>query len=221
MPTQNSQVKVPCPRFRTRRVLFAGAAIGLVLAAVVFLGVGRWLVVEDPLEKAKAIVVLSGSMPLRSIEAGKLYRAGYAPEIWLTHSNEPARTLQEMGIPFAGEDYYNKLVLIHEGVPPEAIQILEPPIVNTADEIGVAAAALARGKGEAVIVVTTKAHTRRTRLLWRRFAPGPGRAIVRAASGDSFDPSHWWRTTSDALEVVREILGLLNTWAGLPLHPAR
>jgi len=44
---------------------------------------------------------------------------------------------------------------------------------------------------------------------------------VRAATGDSFDPRHWWRTTSDALDVVREALGVLNTWAGLPVHPAR
>jgi uncharacterized SAM-binding protein YcdF (DUF218 family) len=193
----------------------------LVLAVVMFFGVGRWLVVEDPLVKARAILVLSGGMPLRAIEAAKLYREGYAPEIWLTHSTEPGDTLGEMGISFSGEEYYDKLVLIHEGVPPEAIRVLEPPIVNTADEIKVTAAALARGKGEAVILVTTKAHTRRVCLLWRRLVPGQGRAIVRAASGDPFDPRHWWRTTSDALDVVREVLGLLNAWAGLPLHPAR
>jgi uncharacterized SAM-binding protein YcdF (DUF218 family) len=106
-------------------------------------------------------------------------------------------------------------------VQPDAIHVLEPPIVNTADEIKVVAATLARGKGETVILVTTKAHTRRVRLLWRRLAPGQGRAIVRAASRDSFDPRHWWRNTSDALHVVREVLGLLNAWAGLPLHPAQ
>lgn len=210
------------PRSRTRCALLAFGGGGLVLATLIFFGIGRWLVVEDPLEKAQAIVVLSGAMPVRAIEAAKLYRQGFAPEVWLTHSTEPAETLGEMGIAFAGEDYYNKLVLIHEGVPAEAIHVLEPPIVNTVDEIKVAAAALARGKGEAVIIVTTKAHTRRTRLLWRRLAAGQGRAaIVRAASGDSFDPRHWWRTTSDALDVVREALGLLNAWAGLPLHPAR
>jgi uncharacterized SAM-binding protein YcdF (DUF218 family) len=194
---------------------------GLILAVVLFFGIGRWLVVEDPLVKARAIVVLSGAMPVRAIEAAKLYRDGYAPEIWLTHSTEPGATLKEMGIPFAGEDYYDTRILIREGVPAEAIHILEPPIVNTADEIKVAAAALARANGEAVIIVTTKAHTRRVGLLWRRLAPGQGRAIVRAASADPFDPRHWWRTTSDALDVVREVLGLLNAWAGLPLHPAQ
>ncbi len=193
----------------------------MVLALLIFFGVGRWLVVEDSLVKARAIVVLSGAMPVRAIEAAKLYREGYAPEIWLTHSTEPAETLEEMGIPFAGEDHYNTLVLIHDGVPAEAIHVLEPPIVNTADEIKVVASALARAKDQAVIFVTTKAHTRRVRLLWLRLARGQGRAIVRAASGDPFDPRHWWRSTSDALDVVREVLGLLNAWAGLPLHPAR
>jgi uncharacterized SAM-binding protein YcdF (DUF218 family) len=208
-------------RSRALRVLFASAGGGLVLALLIFFGVGRWLVVEDSLVKARAIVVLSGAMPVRAIEAAKLYREGYAPEIWLTHSTEPAETLEEMGIPFAGEDHYNTLVLIHEGVPAGAIHVLEPPIVNTADEIKVVASTLARAKGQAVIFVTTKAHTRRVRLLWLRLARGQGRAIVRAASGDPFDPRHWWRSSSDALDVVREVLGLLNAWAGLPLHPAR
>jgi uncharacterized SAM-binding protein YcdF (DUF218 family) len=192
----------------------------LILALVIFFGLGRWLVVEDPLANARAIVVLSGAMPLRAIEAAKLYRSGYAPEIWLTHSAEPGETLKSMGIPFTGEDYFNKLVLIQQGVPPEAIHVLGPPIVNTADEIKVVAAALGRRNDRAVILVTTKAHTRRVRLLWRRLVPAQNHAIVRAAADDPFDPGHWWRTTRDALDVVREVLGLLNAWAGLPLHPA-
>lgn len=188
---------------------------------VSFLGLGRWLVVEDPLMKARAIAVLSGGMPLRAFEAAKLYRQGYAQEIWLTHSTEPGETLGAIGIPFAGEDYYNVRILIHEGVPREAIRVVEPPIVNTADEINAIAAALAREKDRTLIVVTTKAHTRRVGLLWRKIAAGRGRAIVRAASEDPFDPRRWWRSTGDALDVVREVLGLLNAWAGLPLHPAR
>jgi uncharacterized SAM-binding protein YcdF (DUF218 family) len=208
---------------RSRKPGIVAAVVygALLMAIVMFLGVGRWLVVEDPLDKARAIAVLSGSMPLRAMEAAKLYREGYAPEIWLTHSSEPGETLGEMGISFAGEDYYNTRILIHEGVSPQAIHVLETPVVNTADEIRVIGAVLAGEKDRTVIIVTTKAHTRRARLLWRRLASGNGVAIVRAASGDSFDPRHWWRTTSDALDVVREVLGILNAWAGLPLHPAQ
>jgi uncharacterized SAM-binding protein YcdF (DUF218 family) len=143
-------------RSRALRILFASAGVGLVLALVIFFGEGRWLVVEDRLAKARAIVVLSGAMPMRAVEAAKLYREGYAPEIWLTHPTEPAETLERMGIPFAGEDHYNTLVLIHEGVPAQAIRVLEPPIVNTADEIKVAASALALAKGAAVILSRQK-----------------------------------------------------------------
>jgi uncharacterized SAM-binding protein YcdF (DUF218 family) len=202
-------------------VFLSTAGACMVAALIIFLGVGRWLLVEDPLEKARAIVVLSGAMPLRAVEAAKLFREGYAPEVWLTHSAEPGETLRAMDIPYAGEDFYNTRIMIHEGVPAGAIHVLERPIENTADEMSTISAVLAREKNQTVIIVTTKAHTRRVRLLWRRLSGGRCRAIVRAATEDPFDPGHWWRNTTDALDVVREVLGLLNVWTGLPLRPAR
>jgi uncharacterized SAM-binding protein YcdF (DUF218 family) len=216
--------KAPTPHFprsRALRILLATWLAGVILAVVCFFGLGRWLVVEDPLAKARAIAVLSGGMPSRAKEAARLYRQGYAPEVWLTHSAEPGETLAAMNIPFEGEDYYDVRVLVHEGVPAGVIHVLEPPIVNTADEVNVIAAALAGEKSRTVIIVTTKAHTRRVRLLWRKAASSQGRAIVRAASDDAFDPRRWWRNTGDALDVVREVLGLLNAWAGQPLRPGR
>ncbi len=221
MANTENPASIPRRRSLFFRILLAAGCAGVILVFVLFFGVGRWLVVEDPLEKARAIAVLSGRMPLRAIEAAKLYRQGYAPEVWLTHSSEPGESLKRMGISFAGEDYYNARVLVHEGVPPEAIHVLEPPVVNTADEIKVLAAALAPEKDRTVILVTTKPHTRRVRLLWRKLTAGQGRVIVRASSDDSFDPKHWWRTTNDALDVLREVLGLVNAWAGLPLHASQ
>jgi uncharacterized SAM-binding protein YcdF (DUF218 family) len=220
MAEPENLASIPQKRRRTFRFFLAVCCGIILLGLVFFFCVGRWLVVEDSLVKTRAIAVLSGRMPLRALEAAKLYREGYAPEIWLTRPTEPAASLEEMGIPFSGEDYYNARILIHEGVPQEAIRILEPPIVNTADEIRVIASALEQGKDRTVILVTTKAHSRRVGVLWRRLAPNRGHAIVRAASDDPFDPRHWWRSTSDALDVVREVLGLMNAWAGLPLHPA-
>ncbi len=191
------------------------------LALATFFRVGRWLVVEDPVGKARAIAVLSGRMPVRAMEAAKLYRQGYASEVWLTHSSEPGESLKALGIPYEGEEVYSARVLIHEGVPAGAIHVLEPPIVNTADEVRVISGALDREKDHSVLLVTSKPHTRRVRLLWRKLAPAECRAIVRAASEDPFDPRHWWRNSSDALDVVREVLGLMNAWAGLPLTRTR
>jgi len=213
------------PQVRKRHLaqaILLTLAVGVIaFTVVIFLGVGRWLAVEDPLDKAQAIVVLSGRIPMGAKEAARLYNAAYAPRVWLTRANEPAASLQEMHIAYLGDDFFNSRVLMHEGVPSNAIRVLEPPIDNTADEVRAIAAELEQEKGATVIIVATKAHTRRVRTLWRKLAGERGRAIVRAASTDPFAPDHWWRASGDALDVVREVLGLVNAWAGLPLHPSR
>ena len=125
MEPQSKADSAPTEHRRTRRILFGLAGIALLSAAVFPLCVGRWLVAEDPLEKAQAIVVLSGRMPLRALEAAKLYRKGFAPKIWLTRPTEPGAALEAMGIPYVGEDFYNSRILMHEGVPADAIRVLQ------------------------------------------------------------------------------------------------
>jgi uncharacterized SAM-binding protein YcdF (DUF218 family) len=199
------------------RAVFIAAILLVCLAAVIFLRLGHWLVREEPLSKSTAIVVLSGGMPVRALQAAEIYRAGYAPEVWLTQPTEPKSTMAKLGVPFEGEEENSRRVLIHEGVPEKAIHVLAPSIVNTADETEVIANSLKQTKGATAIVVTSKAHTRRVRALWNHLEAGHGQIIVRTAQMDSFDPAHWWRSTHDALDVVREVLGLFNVWAGLPL----
>lgn len=220
MTSETNLVTTDLQHRRRRQIVLVLAGIAVLGIVVFLLGIGRWLVLEDPLEKAEAIVVLSGRMPLRVLEAAKLYREGYAPKVWLTHSTEPGATLEAMGISYIGEDSYNLRVLVHEGVPPEAIRLLEPPILDTVDEIAAVSAALEQENGRSVIIVTSKVHTRRVRILWRRLASRRVQAVVRAASEDPFEPRRWWRTSGDALDVVRELLGILNAWAGMPLRPS-
>ena len=220
MEPQSKADSAPTKHRRTRRILFGLAGVALLSAAVFLLCLGRWLVAEDPLEKAQAIVVLSGRIPLRALEAAKLYRKGYASKIWLTRPTEPGAALEAMGILYVGEDFYNSRILLHEGVPADAIRVLQPSILNTADELTAVSAALAEERGSKVIIVTSKVHTRRVQILWHRIAARGGQALVRAASDDPFEPGRWWHTTGDALDVVREFLGILNAWAGMPLHPA-
>jgi uncharacterized SAM-binding protein YcdF (DUF218 family) len=68
-----------------------------------------------------------------------------------------------------------------------------------------------------VILVTSKYHTRRTRLTWQYVSGGQSQPIVRAASGDPFEPESWWKTRGYVLSVVREYLGLFNYWLGFPV----
>ena len=211
---------LPAQKRIKSRAWLSALTFAVLALLLVFRHVGNWLVVEDPLQKAAAIAVLSGDMPSRALEAARVYKQGYANRVWLTHSTEPGATMAKLSIPFVSEDEYNRLILIHEGVPENAIETLDPPIVNTADEMHTIGAALRKQPQRTVIIVTSPAHTRRTKALWKRISSSDGVAVLHAVSEDTYDGAHWWRTTHDALDVVREVLGLLNVWAGLPLRPA-
>ena len=43
--------------------------------------IASFLIIEDSLEPAAAIVALGGDPPFREMEAAKLYRAGWAPKV--------------------------------------------------------------------------------------------------------------------------------------------
>jgi uncharacterized SAM-binding protein YcdF (DUF218 family) len=208
---------------RSSKRLWIAALCGIaVVAAAVVWGVmhlGQWLVVEDPLTTAYAIVVLSGSMPGRAMEAARLYQHDFAARVWISLPTSPAAELEQMHIAFLGEEFYNEKVLMAEGVPSDAIRILEQPSVNTQEEVDEIARDCRSAGAHTVIIVTSKAHTRRVREIWKRRVGNDPRLIVRYTPDDSFDPAHWWRTSQDALDVVRETLGLANAWAGFPAHP--
>jgi uncharacterized SAM-binding protein YcdF (DUF218 family) len=194
------------------------AVLTLSGAAIAFRHLGKWLVVEDPLQHADAIAVLSGSMPFRAIEAAEIYRQGLAPEVWLTRSSGPTDLMARLGLEYTNEETYNAEVLIKLGVPADAIHVLPDPILNTEDEVRLIANTLRHDGKQRAIIVTSPPHTRRVRALWRRLiGPGP-EAIVRRAEKEPYDAAHWWRDTRDSLAVTRETLGLLNVWAGLPFH---
>ncbi len=209
---------------RSRRSWVWGliVVLGFLAAACIYAmwKVGSWLVVEDPLEPAHAIVVLSGDMPWRATEAARLYKKGYAAHVWISQPISPARELQKLNIFYVGEEFYNEKVLLALGVPSDAIRVLEKPAANTEEEVEEIAAELRQEGGRKAIVVTSKAHTRRVRSVWNHLVGPSPRLIVRYSPEDPFDASHWWRHTRDALEVVREVLGLANAWAGFPVAPA-
>ncbi|HEV2520761.1 MAG TPA: YdcF family protein [Candidatus Acidoferrales bacterium] len=207
------------PRNR-RWLILGGIFIVLVAAAIaVFFTIGRWLVVQDPLVHADVLVVLSGRLPERAEEAARLFRAGYADQVWISAPTSPEQALKAMKISFLGEDFYNEKVLLAQGVPADSIRVMARPSANTEEEVRQIAENLRSMDYHTAVLVTSKAHTRRVHLIWRRLVGSEPRLIVRYASDDSYDGAHWWRHTRDALDVVRETLGLCNAWAGFPLRP--
>jgi uncharacterized SAM-binding protein YcdF (DUF218 family) len=156
---------------------------------------GEFLVVEDPLRSAAAIVVLDGGQPLREQEAANLYAQGWAPRIGITRGAAGGGRAQ---------------ILEQLGVPASAIDVVDQQPSSTLEEVEVLAAAI--GKTDTpVVLVTSPYHTRRTELDWARATDGEVAGIVRPARQETFDTQSWWRDPQARLRVWHEYLGLAAT----------
>ena len=106
------------------------------------------------------------------------------------------------------------------GVPADAIRILMDPSANTEQEVDEIARDCRRDNAHPGHHRHLEAsHASRAPDLESSRVGADPQAIVRYVSDDPFDPAHWWRSTGDALDVVREVLGIANVLAGFPLHP--
>ena len=208
------------------RALRSGAVL---LAAAVLVGfahvpilreIASFLMVEDSLRPAAAIVPLGGQTPFREMEAAKLYHAGWAPLIVIVPGarREESKALQNLGIAVGEQWELSREVLIQQGVPGSAIRVSKDEAEGTLEELQAVYRALG-SKNSPVILVTSKFHTRRTRLTWQHVTEGRSQGIVRSATLDPFDPKRWWRERRFVLSVVREYMGLINYYAGFPVAP--
>ena len=194
------------------------------VGALVLLGLsqlGYWLVVADPLEPAGAIVVLSGRVPFRAMEAASIYRQGWAPEVWLTKEVRTSEelALDRLGVNMVRQEAYSREVLERLGVPAHAIRVLNDGVRNTVDEARLVARELGVNGADRVILVTSKTHSRRVRATWSAIVGASPRAAIRYAAEEPYHPGSWWRNTRDALDVSREVFGLMNVLAGFPVRP--
>jgi len=142
-----------------RRMLIVLAVLAVLIVAAFwgFRNVGQWLVVDDTLHPARAIVVLSGLIPFRAMEAAEIDRQGWAPEIWL-FKDDPAganKVFASLGIHHVTAEEYDQQVLERLGVPKAAIRLLVPPATNTVDEFGLLREELHRQGANRVILVTS------------------------------------------------------------------
>ncbi len=182
--------------------------------------VGAYLVVEDALEPASAIVVLGGYPPVRALEAARLYKDGWAPKIILNQSlrKENFYAFSSLGIDFVEQHEYDREVLLRSGVPDDAIMVIEEEVENTHAELRAVLRILSPSKETTLIIVTSNYHTRRTAAIWNYFSDGQVKGLIRWSRSDtSFDTAAWWKNRNSIKSLVNEYMGLISYWLGLPL----
>lgn len=163
--------------------------------------ISGWLTRSDEPAPASAIVVLGGD-PTRALAGAELYRAGLAPRVFISAPIR-ARNEQRMdkiGIVVPREEDLTRQVLVLNGVPHTAIELLGRDLVSTAQE-----ATALRGKLGATgtaLVITSPYHVARSRLIIGAELPRERFRVV----GSRFEPfpERWWRDQEAARNVVLE-----------------
>ncbi len=177
-----------------RRRLAAYAAVALLTlvgAAVAFLGGLTWWVdSSDAPAPADRIVVLSGAYA-RSLYAARLYSEKYAPEVWLSRPKRAAADLAvaDAGVALPSEPEIHRALLIKGGVPPERIHLYGQDVNSTAEEAAALRGALGDTRDK-VLIVTSRYHVRRTRIVFRRYLPHADVRVV--ATPSEARGSSWW-----------------------------
>jgi uncharacterized SAM-binding protein YcdF (DUF218 family) len=197
-----------------RGVVVALLALAAATAAALAFG-GRLLVVADPLPvRADAIVMLAGSIPDRVLETAELYRSGVAPRVVVTRerSRPGDAALRARGVRLPEPDEMSITALERLGVPADAIVRLRRRTHSTESEAATIARWACTTRIRRLIVVTSRAHTRRSRLIFTRMLGSRMEVTLRPSRFDSFSARRWWRVRRDAKTVLYEWERLVHYW---------
>lgn len=201
-----------------RRVAIVALIAAIAGGGIFFPSAGSFLVVNEPLERADAVFPLAGARIERWLEAAELHKEGWAPNLVLSQgpSESAEEDLRTRGVRFPKHIELIGDALRQLGVPGSAVIVIPNELDNTAQEAEAVRRIALERKWTRLIVVTSKYHSRRTRLAFRReFAGTPVKVIVRHTRFDGASPEEWWRHRGDIRYVISEYQKLLFYRFGL------
>ena len=179
-------------------------AAGYAFRAPLLTGAARAWVINDPVTKADAIVILGGGPETRPFAAAKLYRQGVAPKVLFM--NVMLGPAEELGSAMS-EQEQTRRILLSNGVPDSALLALGTNVASTFDE-SMAVRDWARQTGASSIVVTTDLfHTRRARWIFRHeLRDTPIKISMVAVDPIRFKMTNWWQHEDGLVFFQNEII---------------
>lgn len=164
-------------------------------------GAAQWLIVQDKLAKADAMIVLAGdNNGERVSQAVELYRQGYAPKLLL--SGGP------LAWQLSSAEWMKKQALTM-GVPESAI-IMEGQSRSTLENAEFTLPIVKEQRWESIILITSPTHTRRAdRVFKKLFDQAHIDVITCPVQKSEFNPKDWWRRHEDTQAVISEYVSLI------------
>ncbi|MEZ0396558.1 MAG: YdcF family protein [Anaerolineales bacterium] len=189
-------------------LLLTACLLVYALRAPLLTGIGRYLIREDELHPADILFLLNGDYNTRPFYAAELYARGLAPRLVIARA-EPSPA-ERLGL-LPNETDISVAILERQGVPPQAITVLEIPggVTSTYDEAVVLRAYVEANAIRRVILVTSAFHTRRAGWIVRQELAGLNVTVeLVAARSPDYDETNWWQSEAGLINVNNEYIKL-------------
>lgn len=203
-------MNAPKPHIWRRRaiklaVLCALLFLGLYLArAPLLTALGKVWVVNEPIAKADAIVILGGGLENRPFAAAKLFHAGVAPRI-LYMDVQPG-PVAELGLVLS-EAEQTRRILLSQNVPETALSIIGQRVASTYDETQALRGWLTTNETKTIIIPTDLFHTRRVRWVFnKQLRNSDVKLHVIAIQPLRYTLTNWWRHEEGLIAFQNEVL---------------
>lgn len=176
------------------------------------------LIIEKPLEKADAIIVLAGAHTYieRTQKAAELFKKGISRRIYLTDDGEQSgwSRIEQRNPAFVE---LARKSLIAQGVPAENIEILEPQVTGTIYEARILSEKVKSANLESLLMVTSAYHTRRAFSTFQRIFTENNQSInlgiTSPPTGEQTPPPYrWWLSRFGWQFVAGEYVKSFGYW---------
>jgi uncharacterized SAM-binding protein YcdF (DUF218 family) len=181
--------------------------VGYVFRASLLTGLAEAWVINDPVTKADAIVVLGGGLENRPFAAARLYHDGIAPMVIYTDVRPgPA---EELGITPREAELTHR-ILLGNGVPETAMRLIGTNVASTYDESRAVRAWVEKSGAKMIIIPTDPFHTRRVRWIFSKELRDSKTDIhVVPVNPVRYRVDDWWRHEEGVTAFQNEIIKYL------------
>jgi uncharacterized SAM-binding protein YcdF (DUF218 family) len=181
-------------------ILLAVAIVLYSLRGKVLSGLAEAWMVNPPLVKSNAIVVLGGDPNGRAYEAVRLYRDGWAPTILVM--NPKLQATDRLGVTMSqGEMTWR---ILTNAVPVAAIQVRGTNLDSTFDEAVTVKKWMKETGANSVIIPTGPFHSRRVRWIFRKTLGKSAQLTVRSIHPETCHD--WWQHESSLIDFQNETI---------------
>jgi uncharacterized SAM-binding protein YcdF (DUF218 family) len=167
-------------------------------------GIADIWIVNDPIEKADAIVVLGGGLETRPAEAARLYQKGIAPKILVLNVQSNSTDLLGITIP---DTELAIFLLLKKEIPESAITVIGHGVANTHDECIAVRHWAEENKPKRLIFPTDPFHTRRVKWFFKKTLRETGTEVrTVAVPVKEYSGTNWWQNEKGVIAFQNEVL---------------